>query len=110
MEPVSPQDIRAAFGEARRLADTEPRAGLMLAWAGLEAIGRRLEPALASRGLSPGSLVDLLVSTGRMPQADGGILRRLGDARDAVAHGQLNLAPAAADVRRLVELGENLVA
>jgi hypothetical protein len=110
IEPATSDDIRDALGEARRLADAEPRAGLLLAWATLEAIGRKLEPRLAARGLSPRSLVDVLVSTGHMPQVEGGMLRRLGDARNAVAHGQLNLAPEAADVRRLVELGERLVA
>jgi hypothetical protein len=110
LDAVAPQDIRAALVEARQLVEVAPRAALMVAWAGLEAVGRRLEPALASRSLSTGSLVDLLISTGRLPQEDGALLRTLGKTRNAVAHGQLNLTPSAADVRRLVDLSERLVA
>ncbi|GGL28752.1 DUF4145 domain-containing protein [Caulobacter rhizosphaerae] len=110
LETITPHDIRTALGEARRLSDDAPRSALMMAWASLEAIGRRLEPTLAARSLSTGSLIDLLISTGHLPQTESALLFRLSSTRNAVAHGQLDLTPAPADVRRLVDLGERLVA
>ena len=72
------------------LMQREPGAALLMAWATLEAAGRFLEPGLASRGLSPRSLVDLLVSNGHVLQPEGAELRRLGDQRNALARGYID--------------------
>jgi hypothetical protein len=109
LQAVTSQNIREALRQARLLAESEPRAGLLMAWATLEAIGRILEPNLASRSLSPRSLVDLLISNGHLPQSKSAKLRRLGDTRNALAHGQINRSPSPVDVRYLIKLGEGLV-
>jgi hypothetical protein len=108
LKAVNPGDIRAALAEARRLAGGEPRGALLLAWASLEAIGRRLETELGSRSLAAGALIDLLVSNGHVDQVDGEHLRRLAVARDALAHGQLDLTPAGEDVVWLIQLATAL--
>jgi hypothetical protein len=82
----------------------------LLAWASLEAVGRQLEPELATRSLSAGSLVDLLISMGHLPQDEGAPLRKVGDVRNAIAHGQLSLEPDSKDVRHLIEVAERLAA
>jgi uncharacterized protein YutE (UPF0331/DUF86 family) len=102
-------EVRVLPNTAHVLAVSEPRAGLLMAWATLEAIGRVLEPDLASRGLSPRSLVDLLISNGQLPQSESAALRRLGDMRNALAHGQIDESPAHADVQHLIGLGESLL-
>ena len=109
LEAVTSEDIRAALDQARRLADTEPKAGLLVAWATLEAIARILEPTLASRSLSSGSLVDLLIANGHVPQSEGARLRRLGDLRNKVTHGQINVTPLVDDVRYLTRTGDGLI-
>ena len=109
LESVTFQEIRAALAEARSLSERDTRAGLLMAWATLEAIGRQLEPGLAMRSLSTGSLIDLLISTGHAPQVEGALLRRMGDLRNVIAHGQINLEPEPSDVRRLIELAEEII-
>ena len=109
LQAVTSEDIRAALRQVRLLTKREPRAGLLMAWATLEAIGRVLEPNLASRSLSPRSLVDLLISNGHLPQSESAKLRRLADTRNALAHGQINKSPSPADVHHLIEVGEGLL-
>jgi uncharacterized protein YutE (UPF0331/DUF86 family) len=110
VEPATKQEIRSTLENARQLSVQDTRAGLLLAWASLEAIGRQLEPDLATGSLSPRSLVDLLISTGHLPQGDGAFLRKTGDVRNAIAHGQLSLEPDSNDVRELIEVAERLAA
>lgn len=110
LETVTRQEIRGALENARELSDRDTRISLLLAWASLEAIGRHLEPELAARSLSAGSLVDLLISTGHLPQDEGGLLRKAGEKRNAIAHGQLNVEPDTKDVRHVIEIAERLAA
>lgn len=107
---VPPDGIRATLRQARTMAEVEPRAALLLAWATLEAIARTLEPELAAHPLPPGMLIDLLISNGHVPQSDVAALAELAELRNAVAHGQLDAAPAPAGLRYLVDLGERLLA
>jgi hypothetical protein len=53
--------------------------------------------------------VDLLVSNGNVAQADSDRLRKLGDMRNALTHGQINVRPTSDDVLYLLELEEGLV-
>jgi len=110
LQAVSSEDIQNTLRKVHLMANSEPRAGLLMAWATLEAIGRILEPDLASRGLSPRSLVDLLISNGHLPQSENARLRKLGDIRNTLAHGQINTTPAPDDIEYLVTLAENLIA
>ncbi|HVH80726.1 MAG TPA: hypothetical protein VM782_15125 [Stellaceae bacterium] len=106
---VARADIRNALQTVRAIADSEPRAGLLLVWATLEAIGRSIEPELASRSLAPRSLVDLLVSKGHIDQDDGLTLRRMADLRNALAHGQIDKSPSPAEVDFVADISEKLM-
>lgn len=108
LQATSEVAIEDALIQAEALAGSEPRAALLLAWAALEALGRKLHPDLASRGVSSGSLIDLLVSQGDLEQRDQGELRELGRTRNRIAHGQLDLIPPPADVLRLVQIARSL--
>lgn len=108
LRAVAAKEIRQTLQQARRLADIEPRAGLLLAWSTLEAVARNLEATLASRGLSPRSLIDLLVSNGHLPQSDAKAFLRLGDMRNALSHGQIDEAPDSADLCNLIDRTERL--
>ena len=109
LSSVNRANIRSALNEAQVLAKREPRAGLLIAWATLEAIGRYLEPHLANRSLSSASLIDVLISNGHVEQSSGAELRRLGAMRNMIAHGQIDTSPRPDNVMYLVELGEKLV-
>lgn len=101
-------DVQAALDEAKHVAEIAPRPALLLTWSIFEAVGRRLEPGLAARSLTPGSLIDVMISTGRLPQADSHFLRQMAQARNAVAHGLLDLRPSRGDVLRLIEICDRL--
>ena len=109
-EPQSREEIRSTLESARALSAIDRRAGILLAWAALEAAGRELEPELADRSLSSASLVDLLVSTGHVPQDEGSKLRKAAETRNALAHGQLDLEPDQDDLDLLIEIGARLAA
>jgi hypothetical protein len=109
IEAAPADEIRKALERLRPLVDRDPGPAFLMAWATLEAAGRLLEPSLASRGLSSRSLLDLLVSNGHLPQSEGAKLRRLGDKRNALAHGQINAAPSTAEVRGLMDVIERLI-
>ncbi len=109
LRAVTSAEIRSTLRKARDLAEHEPRASLLLGWSALEAIGRLLEPSFASRSLAARSLVDLLVANGHVPQSEGAKLRGLGDLRNGLAHGQLDISPTPYDVRHLVTLAERLI-
>lgn len=106
---VPPDGIRATLRQAGTMAEHEPRAALLLAWAALEAIARTLEPELAAHPLPAGMLIDLLISNGHVPQDDVTALAELAEMRNAVAHGQIDATPAPAGIRYLLELGESLL-
>jgi hypothetical protein len=108
LEITSAASIDGALDQAQELADKEPRAALMLAWAGLEALGRARHPDLASRGMSVSSLTDLLISNGDLDQNVQSELRDLGSLRNRIAHGQLDLTPTPKQVRRVVSLARSL--
>jgi hypothetical protein len=109
-EPQSREEIRSTLDAARSLSAIDSRAGLLLAWAALEAAARDLEPELADRSLSTASLIDLLVSTGHVLQEEGANLRRAAQTRNAVAHGQLDLEPDRGDLDLLMDIGTRLAA
>lgn len=101
-------DVQMALEEVRRVADIAPRPALLMAWSIFEAIGRRLEPNLAARSLNPRALIEVMISTGRLPQADSQFLRQMADTRNAVAHGLLDLRPSHAELQHLLEVCDHL--
>jgi len=109
MKTVSTNEIKEALQKAQLLAKTEPRAGLLLAWATLEAATRALEPKLAAQALPSNGVVNTLISNGHIEQVGGRELRRLGSLRNAIIHGQINTLPSQTDVEYLIKTGERLV-
>ncbi|WP_137132493.1 hypothetical protein [Rhizobium sp. FY34] len=106
--PTPNSEIRQTLDTVGQLAEIDPRAGLMLAWASLEAIGRALDPGSAGKTISARALIDLLVSQGYIKQHDGGSLRKFADMRNKLTHGQLELMPTLDDVRELVTLAKSI--
>ncbi|MEQ8815439.1 MAG: hypothetical protein RLO51_03645 [Thalassobaculum sp.] len=106
---TTPEEVRATLRGLQKLSEIEPRGALLLAWSSMEAIGRILQPALAARSISPNSLIDLLISHGHASQGDGPLLRRLGNMRNAISHGQLSLTPSSEDLAELLRIAERLV-
>lgn len=97
--------------EVRQNTPNETSGALLLAWSLLEAVVRRLEPEKAATGLSPGSMIELLLSLGYLVQSEASTLRASGQLRNAIAHGDLSVpGPAAVEVYRLLNVVEALVA
>ena len=108
VEPVSEAAAADAAAAARSVVETEPRAALLLAWSILEAAARARMDAGNHRPLNPHVLVNLLVAEGCVDQDAGSELFRLAKVRSQVAHGQIDIAPKAEDVRFLLAVAEDV--
>ena len=108
VEPVSEASTADAAAAAYSVAETEPRAALLFAWSILEAAARARMDAANHRPLNPHVLVNLLVGEGYVDQDMGAELFRLAKVRSQVAHGQIDIAPHAEDVRFLLAVAEDV--
>jgi len=109
LEGASAEQIRRRYEEVRKLATTEPSGALILAWSLLEAVARALEPQRAQRALTPGAMIELLISSGYASETDGDALRSTGRLRNAIAHGDLSKPPpTAGEVQGVLDLVERL--
>ena len=108
LEPVSDAATCDAVAAARSVVETEPRAALLFAWSILEATTRVRTNAADPRPLNPNSLVNLLVGEGYVDQDTGAELFRMAKVRSQVAHGQIDIAPRAEDVRFLLAVAEDV--
>ncbi|MFN4088121.1 MAG: hypothetical protein ACK4QW_03635 [Alphaproteobacteria bacterium] len=108
VEPASPAGLEIALAEADRLAVAEPRPALLLAWAALEAAARARHPDLAPEAIAPSTLLDVLLSSGDLPQDVYEELRETARMRNAIAHGQLDLTPPREAVARLTALARTV--
>ncbi len=106
---ASAGEIQKSLEQVDALADSQPGAALLMAWATLEAIARRLQSELAVRSLSAASLIDLLISNGLAEQTDGPRLRQLGKMRNQIAHGQFDTQPSRGDIRYLMALSRSML-
>jgi hypothetical protein len=90
----STEQIVGMFDEATRVVDAgSPGAGLLLAWAGLEAVLRRaaLQAGLQGRiGVQPNILARELFAAGKLDTDDAAFLEQMRQTRTAIVHG---LAP-----------------
>jgi uncharacterized protein YutE (UPF0331/DUF86 family) len=86
----SSETISSRLTEVRRLLDGEfTESALLMCWAILEAIGRRLLSDEFARPQSPARLVEILATKGLVTPDEGDALRRIADERNRVIHGEL---------------------
>jgi hypothetical protein len=109
LRSVTAHEIRQTVDRLRNRADADRRGALLVGWAALEAATRILEPDQAAEGLSSGSLVELLVGMGYLEQSKLADLWRLGEMRDAIVHGQIDLEPGPEDIRCLLDLVDEVM-
>lgn len=108
------KEIQDMFDEAENATEAgSPRAGLVLVWAGLEAVLRRaaLRAGLQGRiGIQPGVLIRGLLATRKISQEDSLFLEQVRQLRTATAHG---LAPQPIDpelLRDIIKLANRVLA
>lgn len=106
---ASLDDIRSTLRNARTTAYTVPSAALLLTWAALEALARRLEPQKATRPQSPGRVVELLAGAGHVTPTEASLLRIAVKLRNGFIHGDLSIQLSAEDVALALEVAENLL-
>jgi uncharacterized protein YutE (UPF0331/DUF86 family) len=86
----SSETISSRLTEVRRLlAGGFTESALLMCWAILEAIGRRLLSDEFARPQSPARLVEILATKGLVTPDEGDALRRIADERNRVIHGEL---------------------
>ncbi|HYC06184.1 MAG TPA: hypothetical protein VED40_23045 [Azospirillaceae bacterium] len=104
---IPPQDavfVRSWARKVDALAEepTATRAAFLLAWSILEAAAASVENVDATRIHSPKRLVQFLTMHGYISQETADDLRKLGDLRSSVAHGDLTSEVTPADVRAVL--------
>jgi uncharacterized protein YutE (UPF0331/DUF86 family) len=65
------------------------RAALLMGWSTFEALGRTIMPTDFARPQSPGRLVQLLAQEGYVTPSEADTLRKLGDKRNVLIHGNV---------------------
>ena len=106
---ASTHELKIALADVRRLLPGEKRGALLLLWATLEALSRRLEPGKTARPQSPGRVVELLASTGHIAPSEAPFLREAVVWRNRLVHGDLETRPSETAVSRLADIIEKLV-
>ena len=85
----STETISSRLTEVRRLLDGGFReSALLMCWAILEAIGRRLLSDEFARAQNPARLVEILATEGLITPNEGDALRRIANERNRVIHGE----------------------
>ena len=85
------QSIEQAIREISELnASGHSTAAMMMSWATLEAIGRKLLPAELSRAQPAARLVEVLAAKGLITPTEADVLRHAGKLRNAIVHGDLD--------------------
>jgi hypothetical protein len=109
LTPVSPSRIRDTVRQIAGL--NKPDAGaFLLLWATLEATARSLVPEETKRPQSPGRVVELLASSGRVPASDADYLRQLAKLRNRLIHGDLDVEIPAELFVQMLEIVSELTA
>jgi uncharacterized protein YutE (UPF0331/DUF86 family) len=107
--PTTIETMVETLRSVRHLADGEPRAALLLCWATLEALVRRLEPEKAIRAQTPGQVVELLASAGYIVPSEADQLRRVANVRNRLVHGDLSIQPTRPEVEEIADTIEALI-
>ncbi len=96
------QSIEQAIREISELNNSgHSAAAIMMAWATLEAIGRKLVPDELSRAQPAERLVEVLAARGLITPNEADLLRRAEKLRNAIAHGDLDAPVSGEQVREL---------
>ncbi|MER9586745.1 HepT-like ribonuclease domain-containing protein [Mesorhizobium sp. M0276] len=106
---VSTELLKQSLSSTGRLAPIDPRGGLLLLWATLEALSRRLEPGKTMRPQTPGRIVELLAGAGFVAPSEAEQLREAVQWRNRLVHGDLTISPSETQVLKLVEIVGDLI-
>jgi hypothetical protein len=106
---VSTERLRGSLANVRRLARIDQGGGLLVLWATLEAIARRLEPGKTGRPQSPGRIVELLAGAGFIAPSEAEKLREGAQWRNRLVHGDLDISPSEGEISNLTDIVERLV-
>lgn len=98
------QQIDEVLENARRVAEVDARAGLLMAWAAFEALSRANRPDHFVRPQSPGRLIEQLAFEGEVLPSDTHFLRSMANRRNAFIHGDFLQSVSNADVERFISL------
>jgi len=109
VQATASDSIGELLATARRLTTQEPRATLLLVWAGLEALTRRLEPQNTRRPQTPGRVVEVLAGAGHIAPSEAERLRAAAGLRNRLIHGDLSVHPSPAEIGAVLEIAENLL-
>ncbi len=101
--------LKESLANVRQLAAVEQRGGLLLLWATLEALSRRLEPRKTERPQSPGRIVELLAGAGFIAPSEAERLREGVHWRNRLVHGDLDVSPSQGQVLNLADIVEDLI-
>jgi REase_AHJR-like len=88
----------------RLVADGHHNAGLLLAWAVFEALGRTLQSTQFQRPQTSGRLVQTLAESGHLTPDEADDVRALATKRNALAHGNLQVNVTRDDMKRFSEV------
>lgn len=89
VQTIPPSEIGETLKAALRLKLQEPRAGLLLAWAALEAAARHSLPISKESPLRPTELIAFLTGEDLVDPDDEADLRKAAQIRNELAHGNL---------------------
>jgi hypothetical protein len=106
---VTTERLKTSLASVRQLAYVDLRSSLLLLWATLEALGRRLEPEKTKRPQKPASIVELLAAAGFIVPSEAEQLRRAADWRNRLVHGDLEIELAERQILDLAVIVEGLI-
>ncbi|GGJ54520.1 hypothetical protein CDQ92_18285 [Sphingopyxis bauzanensis] len=107
---VMPNELIApTLDSAKKVAQIEPRAALLLGWSAFEAVSRARRPSVFSRPQSPGRIIERLAAEGVLTPTDAAFLREMAHARNAFIHGDLTQTVDLSQVERFLSTIECLL-
>lgn len=92
MASQSRETISGRLNEISRLLESGfVDSAMLVSWAALEAIGRKLMAKEFTRPQSPGRLIQVLAKEGHITPDEADLLRELADVRNRLIHGELSV-------------------
>ncbi len=106
---VSTEQLKELLEKVRNFAPVEQRGALLLLWAIVEALARRLEPDKTRRPQSAERVVELLAGAGHIAPSQAERLREAARLRNLLVHGDLNISLSEEQVLRLADLVGDMI-